>query len=84
MANTRLITQVVFGMIDGREIKGKLNREWLDDDFLRLMQHGSANAESRCTVSKRAETDSETRDRHQRVMSPWTKRREVEDGLFSL
>jgi len=31
MNNTRLIKQVVFGMIDGTGIRGRPNREWLDD-----------------------------------------------------
>jgi len=31
MNNSRLIKQVVFGMVDGSGIRGRPNKEWLDD-----------------------------------------------------
>jgi len=71
MNNSRLIKQLVFGMVVGSGIRGRPNKEWLDDikEWCQMDVHSaSILAQSR---TERGLFVKRVVDTMQRALSPW-------------
>jgi len=68
MNNSRLIKQVVFGMVDGSGIRGRPNKEWLDQG---MVPDRCAHSKHSGAIKNRMEAVCLTRGWHQQALSPW-------------